>query len=432
MRAVKSVSIDSERRVIITYLDGSTETLYPNCIWCDSEALRQLIKDLLEEKADAITQTIENVTIATFADGADEGLFKKLLVSIDLIQEGSGDPSPENVRPFSGRQGVNVYLAGKDIFSDLTIESGYYAADGTPAVSTSGQLVRCANYIPVSAGDIFTIRADFQPTTNARLRVHEYDSNQNWIRQIYATETLQSGVKSFSIPLSGDAKYVRFSLPIYNTLNVFTNSTDVNVDFGETVYGGTLDVVSGKLTVEWVKGYDIDSVSGNLTDLGNTLRVPIVTLGPYNAVVPSINSAYGNILKSRVSGYSRDEAGFYFYSANRGYLFFDKASLSSPDLNGINAILAQTPFYTVYKIAEPFEIQLTPQEITTLLGDNNIWADSGNIMELEYTADTKLYIGGQQSGTSGTLGSGRQPITTPDIQPVTDKTLEEISEEVKE
>ena len=29
MRAVKSVSIDSARRVIITYLDGSTETLYP-------------------------------------------------------------------------------------------------------------------------------------------------------------------------------------------------------------------------------------------------------------------------------------------------------------------------------------------------------------------------------------------------------------------
>jgi hypothetical protein len=45
----------------------------------------------------------------------------------------------------------------------------------------------------------------------------------------------------------------------------------------------------------------------------------------------------------------------------------------------------------VYKLAEPIEYQLTPQEVRTLLGENNIWSDAGN-MAVEYPADTKMYI----------------------------------------
>ena len=44
-----------------------------------------------------------------------------------------------------------------------------------------------------------------------------------------------------------------------------------------------------------------------------------------------------------------------------------------------------------YKLAEPIEIQLTPNQINSLYGVNNIWADSGDT-EVEYRADTKLYI----------------------------------------
>ena len=45
----------------------------------------------------------------------------------------------------------------------------------------------------------------------------------------------------------------------------------------------------------------------------------------------------------------------------------------------------------VYPLATPIEVDLTPQTIKTLLGINNIWADAGS-MEIEYVADTKLYI----------------------------------------
>ena len=44
-----------------------------------------------------------------------------------------------------------------------------------------------------------------------------------------------------------------------------------------------------------------------------------------------------------------------------------------------------------YKLATPQTVQLTANEISTLLGQNNIWADTGDA-EVTYRADTKLYI----------------------------------------
>lgn len=329
MRAVKSVSIDSARRVIITYLDGSTETLYPNCIWCDSEALRDLIKDLLEEKADAITQTIENVTVATFSDGADEGIIKKLLVSIEPIQEGTGDPSPENVRPISGRAGLTVFHSGAD---------------------TSG------------------------PTT----------ISVNW-------ET-EAG----------------------------------------TVYGGSLDVVSGKLVVDRAKiTLDGTHTVANVVEKDGFTNCRISGFTPVakNYTTPSTKP-------NAVCSDAKAIAVYYAWqnqdisTANSFTVNGSSIGMSIPgsfaDADAVKAYLTSHNVNVCYEIATPTEIQLTPQEITTLLGDNSIWADSGNILELEYTADTKLYISEQQSGTSGTLGSGRQEIVNPDIQTVSEKTLEDV------
>ena len=45
----------------------------------------------------------------------------------------------------------------------------------------------------------------------------------------------------------------------------------------------------------------------------------------------------------------------------------------------------------VYELATPIEITLSPTQIDTLLGTNNIWVDCGPV-SVDYPADTKLYI----------------------------------------
>ena len=45
----------------------------------------------------------------------------------------------------------------------------------------------------------------------------------------------------------------------------------------------------------------------------------------------------------------------------------------------------------VYPLNEPFTVQLTPETLSTLLGANNIWADTGDTT-VNYRADTTMYI----------------------------------------
>ena len=45
----------------------------------------------------------------------------------------------------------------------------------------------------------------------------------------------------------------------------------------------------------------------------------------------------------------------------------------------------------VYELATPQTYQLAPTEVDMLLGENNVWADTGD-STVTYRADTKLYI----------------------------------------
>ena len=58
---------------------------------------------------------------------------KKLLVDIEMQQSGSGDPSPDNVRPISGWTGVTVVRAGENLISTnpVIVHSLVPSAGGT-------------------------------------------------------------------------------------------------------------------------------------------------------------------------------------------------------------------------------------------------------------------------------------------------------------
>ena len=46
----------------------------------------------------------------------------------------------------------------------------------------------------------------------------------------------------------------------------------------------------------------------------------------------------------------------------------------------------------VYELATPLTIQLTPTAVKSLLGQNNIWADTGDIDKAEYQRDATTTI----------------------------------------
>ena len=43
-------------------------------------------------------------------------------------------------------------------------------------------------------------------------------------------------------------------------------------------------------------------------------------------------------------------------------------------------------YYIAYPLATPIEVQLTPTQVNTILGQNNLYADSGDVIKLDYLA----------------------------------------------
>lgn len=428
MRAVKSVSIDSERRVIITFLDGSTETLYPNCIWCDAEALKEIIKELLEEKADAVVQTINNVAVASFEDGADEALIRKLIVSIEPIQEGTGDPSPENVIPISGRTGLSLVRSGKNLVDDsikrtnaanTTVAigggSGDYHLFLHPGIYTlSCKFADGVHYSALckeTSGSQITIWSTTGTDTNASFTISKAGLYRLWFYRSSADGGVSAdNVYDVLLELGSEATE-------YEPYKGSTYSVNWETEAG-TVYGGTLDVVSGKLMVDRVKETKTWGELTNASTLTEVIRKKYALSATPKYITAQANGdLICNLIKTYSTSYSQDTVHMYIGDVNSAYVFLPA------DTDGSTVIELS------YTIANPIEYQVTPQEVTTLLGTNNIWADSGNILELEYVADTKLYIGESQSGT---LGSGKQTISNLDLQPVSEKTVEDLTEAVKD
>lgn len=62
---------------------------------------------------------LRNVDIASFYP--TERYIQKLVLGIEPVQSGTGDPSPDNVRPITGHTGMNVYVSPTQDVQDATV-----------------------------------------------------------------------------------------------------------------------------------------------------------------------------------------------------------------------------------------------------------------------------------------------------------------------
>ena len=178
----------------------------------------------------------------------------------------------------------------------------------------------------------------------------------------------------------------------YNTLSVYVEPTydesadpTATVALGQTVYGGTLDVVSGKLTITH-KYQLIDGTSGATRLDDNRCSVPIDS----NSVTwTDVNHADGKIISDRFenlsNGDSTIKAGILIRAngTHNAVISLRGTGLTVNTTADWTTWLTNNPTQTVYELETPTEVDLTPTQITTLLGTNNIWAD-GQISELTF------------------------------------------------
>ena len=159
----------------------------------------------------------------------------------------------------------------------------------------------------------------------------------------------------------------------------YTGSSTYTIDLGGTRYGGTLDVTTGVLTVDraiyTITGSESWTAWGTHAYFANVL--PSMSVDKDNTINCISSIAAGNTVAA-------------IYTGGSGIGTRSTRLYISTDVHAnIGSLTGQQ---VCYELATPFEVQLTAEDdITTLLGQNNIWSDTGDI-EVEYRADTKLYI----------------------------------------
>lgn len=184
-------------------------------------------------------------------------------------------------------------------------------------------------------------------------------------------------------PISGWSQVDVWVKPTYDT----TLTPTAAIPLGQTVYGGTLDVVSGKLVVDRA----IATITSFSSKSGSTANMLYAYQGITSTVKkPSADSVAVDLLSDKfvksnfgsTGGlYGTNKIGIAVNTNGTVYVGFGKNGVST--LADANTWAAANPIQVVYPLATPIEVDLTPQTIKTLLGTNNIWADAGE-MSIEY------------------------------------------------
>ena len=171
-----------------------------------------------------------------------------------------------------------------------------------------------------------------------------------------------------------------------------SNEVDVNwqTEAGE-VYGGTLGAVSGVLTVTH-DVFNFSSSSG-WTYRGDGIFSRVITGRVY---VRDVAAVWCNEYPVyTVTGYTSavaDAFSIFSGASVNDAMYVRPAGGTLTSLEELNTWLSANPLQVVWqRLSASQTYQLTAQQITSLLGQNNVWSDTGDV-EVEYRADTKLYI----------------------------------------
>ena len=148
-----------------------------------------------------------------------------------------------------------------------------------------------------------------------------------------------------------------------------------------TVYGGTLDVTTGVLTVD--RAYYTTTLSTkNLFAEGAYDQYVFYSrlTGGYPVSAIEADTSIRPICNIAPYLYSNSQTSLHFYSSSDTFQVFVPSG--TPETTVVEVM---------YFITQPQTYQLTPEEVKTVLGQNNIFADCGD-STVQYRADTKLYI----------------------------------------
>ena len=198
-------------------------------------------------------------------EGDETTAIKSLTAQIVPKQSGSGDPSPSNVRPISGWDAVNVNKTGKNLLNHIlttrTVNGTTFTVNADKSITISGTptarvRVSISSGI-VADGNVAKYFSTGGMPSGTRIYCREVQNGSTSYPTISPNANMPVGAVFDSLAIEVNTSFDGTAFTIYPMVEVGTSATTYEpyqgttypISLGQTVYGGTLEVMSGKLTI---------------------------------------------------------------------------------------------------------------------------------------------------------------------------------------
>lgn len=432
--------------------DTDTNTADIAAIDLEIAAISNLIEEMLP-----VDSVSGNPAVITDAFG---GAAKSLKLTLEPIQSGSGTPSPANPRPIIGRTQNTATRSGKNFYSKtpLFVRSGctqsnysvaksdvtFTAASGFFGNSGQGTLSdqNPDKMVTVEAGKEYSVSLHLLSSAPAGLELKCYIQFFDMFgKNATSWQTSTGSSYTFTVP-AGKSK-VAFNCMFSNATIGTTvtigfqieggdtatdweayNGESITEAYGQTLYGASVDVTAGDAKNKW--GYiEFDGSNDE-----NWTKFESGSASAFAMIISVPNGETNTVDNSNIKC---DKLASISTSATWGSFDLWVSLYVSSIVIGVQSVttvsdlrtwLSNNPLHIVYKYATPADIPLTSQNLALLKGDNVIATDADNV-DVEYSADIKLYInkmlGTSSSDTRSAKSSGASEEETKTIE---EKTIE--------
>lgn len=362
-------------------------------------------QDILQLEEDTSTEQEEKSVTAGIvtvedADGGEAGL----TLNLEPTQSGSGDPSPSNIRPISGWTGAKVTRCGKNLLdvdkysnklprttNGITwskVGEGVYHASGTATGTSYFNVSYSSGFASAMPVVGFHRKSLYLSTTNSEILTsigyfREDGSFSSLIKNGGVLPDEAVALRAYLNIQAGTTIDTDFNiqLEIGSTATAYEPYQGDTYDItfpskAGTVYGGTLDVVSGELVVDRAMVEKTIASMNNSEDYPgweNQMWIDNLAMGDASSRAPAGTMMNISNFHVNMIGINRLNHALFLPVQKYG-LRQTQWKADYPDLT----------VQICYPLATPVTYQLAPIEVTTLLGDNTIWMDAEGTIKLDY------------------------------------------------
>lgn len=303
--------------------------------------------------------------IASFEDGADNRQIRKIVSAIEPAQNGSGDPSPENVRPFTARASVSLTRTGESLIGGEALAESIMAGMPAATIDRTAQTVTFTGRTNGTSNKTLALipLADGQRCA-AILNGRGNISNIRWQYTDGSTDAASALPNWGGAYVSAAGKTVRRLLKINNS------GADTVINYADSC------ILFGVKTAADFQPYQGEVIDIDWTGTAGAIYAGTLTLNADGSAELAVLPHYASYNGEALVGPWVSSMDVY-------------AERATPSVGAEVVDLGGEP--TVYPLTD------LPQ-LKTLYGVNNIWCDAGDV-SAEYPADTTLYIDARAKAT---------------------------------